>query len=128
MNYSNILINVEFENVIYKVNVTVQDSEQGVLIGKYLENIWPKNYLYNIVWGEDCYFEPITLTDDYLSGNGVEDICIGLKVKNMFFSGHISKSKGSPLVIIVHNGHLFYIRYVHELQIVCKILKGYDLL
>lgn len=126
MNILNTLVNVEFEKVTYKVNVTVQNSEQGILIGKYLEDIWPKNYLYNIIWGEDCYFEPITLTDDFLSEQGVEDLSIGLKVKNKLYRGHLSTLDGNTLVIIAHGVHMFYIRYVHELQIVCEILKGHD--
>lgn len=108
-----------------QMNVTVFRSENSIHISNSLKPYL--NFFFGITWHEGLYKEPIPITGEILEMYDVQDKMIGLKIGSEYMKGRISNIEGEMKIITMYKNRFVVIDYLHELELIYKLLIGKDL-
>lgn len=118
-------IRFDIDNREIRMNVTVFKNEGSIHISNFLKPYL--NFFYGITWSEGFCMEPIPITDEILEMYDIQNKMIGLKIGSEYMKGQISKIEDEMKIITIYKDRLVIIDYLHELELIYKLLIGKDL-
>lgn len=108
------------------VNVSVQENKDVVNIIDVLKD-YP-NFFYALNWVDGGKKEPIQLSKEVLEMYDIENLNPGLRIGSKYMKGSCCEFEGNLRICTEYRNEFLSLDYLHELEIVYKLLKGEKLM
>lgn len=108
------------------LNVSVRENKNVADIRNVLKD-YP-NFFYALDWVDGRKKEPIRLSKEVLDMYNIENLNPGLEIGSKYMKGSCCEHDGNLGICTKYRGEFLSLDYLHELEIVYKLLKGEELI
>lgn len=86
------------------------------------------NFFYALDWVDGRQKEPIRLSKEVLDMYSIENLNPGLRIGSKYMKGSYCNHDGNLIICTKYRDEFLSLDYLHELEIVYKLLKGEELM
>ena len=108
------------------LNVSVRENKDVADIRNVLED-YP-NFFCALDWVDGRKKEPIRLSKEVLDMYNIENLNPGLQIGSKYMKGSCCEHDGNLRICTKYRDEFLSLDYLHELEIVDKVLKGEELI
>lgn len=108
------------------LNVSVRENKDVADIRNVLED-YP-NFFCALDWVDGRKKEPIRLSKEVLDMYNIENLNSGLQIGSKYMKGSCCEHDGNLRICTKYRDEFLSLDYLHELEIVYKLLKGEELI